>query len=243
MGTTWYSYYDLIRKDAGFDCLSSLACGYKKTTITGNYATNRFTFKTRYFTSFITQFTFTADFYFAPLAEVKSGVFIRGDRLKNYATGAVYNPIEPTNIGAITYSLNLGNNDLLDPATDWRLIGFTRGVEKRAYHNPDKSPLVTLDVDPDSASHVTARVNIELFPRDLANMTGWETWYPNQSVGLNDLDNTPFYSYTLIAEAIPGNWRYEAGIQMYQQDVAIQGIPETSIGNPVSSPLFTIPFN
>lgn len=235
---TWeyYSYYDLVRKDS-FDCLSSLAC------------VKSFFLHTRFKTS-NNKSRCTVNsallLYFIPIAEIREDVKIRGDDLyvRNGKRTSSFVWDTP-NVGSAKYvipvdfqgsfSVNLENG-----ATEGEAFAEIYGYSvSRSYqpHTIVTAFRVNNNSDYPCRLYYNKNGNVEfdfslsprffdIFQNDFSNR------YPNQSVGLLDLEDREIFSYSA------------SGRITVQDDVAYD-VNDPSLnyeGDPITAPLFTIPF-
>lgn len=202
MTRKFYSYYSLLKKDAGFDCLSSLACVKKSTRCDVTIYKNNSKHGTYAQVSLV-----RVSYNFVPLAEILPGVFIRGGVLKNKATGEFYLPSETyaTYRGAFIFhpgSYGGGGNAGTSTLHSYYSRGyetprrgtsgdFINTVYAEIHETNDASrPASRLQFNPSTfEGSVDLRFNAQILA---AAQDVFETNYPSQSVGLNDLDSALF---------------------------------------------------
>lgn len=202
MTKKFYSYYSLLRKDAGFNCLASLACVYKSTRCNVTIYKNNPTYGTYAKVSLL-----YIDFLFVPLAELVPGVLIRGGILKNDSTGEFYLPHDNSGVypGAYLFlarSFGGGGSAGTDILHSYYSYGyetprlgtgspFTNYIYAEIHETNDATrPASRLQFDPATfEGSVDLRFNSQLLA---AGQDRFKIDYPSQDVGLNSLDSVIF---------------------------------------------------
>lgn len=217
----YYSYWNLIRKDAGFDCVAYLACyarftGFNRTGSSGQ--------------------NWYVRYGLLPVAEVAQGVFIRGDALARSRTGdgalspATYNV--STHAGGRYYFEIRGTGSTLTnlfrtpvaTTTDVETLaanGFPYRITRRYYFYDSSNPSANTETNPatyDSGTQevsVNCDVDVALIQNNIK--TQFETDYPGN---LFNLDSSFSFSESLTISP---------------------GASSTSF-DPITNPLFKIDF-
>lgn len=206
MSIKYYSYYNLVRKpNTAFDCLKSIAVFARSCHFNvqiEKHADGRF---------WVTDVDYGAGYYFLPLADVYQGVLIRGDIL----------PIWPlTNL-----SDRAGRYAVAVRSTRATTVVVGRHLEiadkTHSRFTFDRDALtVTLDATFPVSDFATQLQSV--FAKD----------FPNQSVGLPDLDPSASIGGVLTMQGDP-SLRYQ--MLKFPQEVIT--------GDPITAPLQTIDFN
>lgn len=220
MAWRYFSYYNLIRHDPAFDCLSSLACMSRYTAFSNSSSGEYWAVR----------------YCLVPVAEVRAGALIRGDALNGWtgAGGAVSPNVYPANVHAggryyfELYGVGSSTSYLFRPLVEEK-IGyeslrsneFPYRITRRTYSYNRQSAALNVTANPATydATNQIVSVDATVYIADVISniKTQFESDFPGASF---DLDSS--FSFSEKIEISRGASLVEF--------------------NPVTSPLFTIPF-
>lgn len=207
MSIKYYSYYNLVRKpNTAFDCLKGIAVfarsGFFNVSI-GKNASGSFAVS-----------DYIVNYYFLPIADVYQGALIRGDIFVNG-----FYPLTDLTERPGRYGVRVSSSSQATVYVSGRRLTIADNMRSRFTFDHD-TYTVALD----------ATFPVSDFATQLQSI--FATDFPNQSVGLPDLDPSASIGEVLTMQGDPS---LSSQYLRYPQDVIT--------GDPITAPLQTIDFN